>query len=354
MYKKLPSLTAGRGLAAIGVAAYHGSLMWKGWLEPVFRFGWLGVTFFFILSGFVLTWSFSNKQTYKEFIVHRLARIYPVHIICMFISIASFVYFGAAFGGYIGTISGAILSFFLLHDFIPGHPNIRQGWNGVSWSLSVEFFFYLFAPMLIRRLNEVSSSKLINFGLSLYILHLALGCMAFKLHLTHFLDFMQYYPLAYFPIFIYGVIAAILLRRGLVLKIGWVVRVGLFIPVLVYCYNLPDADSMAMIALTVPAFLCLIIDWASQDLADHPTILSKGIFERVGVISYSLYMSHALVLAYMGLILSVINIPYRPTLFVFVFVLLSLFVANLMYELYERPMRNYILSHQNFYKIKKV
>jgi peptidoglycan/LPS O-acetylase OafA/YrhL len=54
--------------------------------------GYLGVTFFFILSGFILTLNYKqklieNRITYKEFIVARVARIFPLHIFTLIIAI---------------------------------------------------------------------------------------------------------------------------------------------------------------------------------------------------------------------------------------------------------------------------
>ena len=62
--------------------------------------------------------------------------------------------FARPIGGYLGTGFGTLLNALLLHDLTVGQPEVRQAWNGVSWSLSCEFCFYLAAPFLFRRLHD--------------------------------------------------------------------------------------------------------------------------------------------------------------------------------------------------------
>jgi peptidoglycan/LPS O-acetylase OafA/YrhL len=87
-------------------------------------------------------WSFDETLTPSIYILRRLARIYPLHLVCLLISLYFFVVSGIPIGGYIGTVPGTIANFFLMQDWVPGHPNIRQAWNGVSWTLSCELFLY--------------------------------------------------------------------------------------------------------------------------------------------------------------------------------------------------------------------
>src|SRR5215469_15689462 len=82
----LPSLTGTRWMAAFLVFGLH--LRNLGYLNgaPVDFAGWpfmagtTGVSFFFVLSGFVLTWSARPRDTAAGFWRRRIARIYPVHL----------------------------------------------------------------------------------------------------------------------------------------------------------------------------------------------------------------------------------------------------------------------------------
>jgi peptidoglycan/LPS O-acetylase OafA/YrhL len=148
----IKSLTGLRFFAAVIVVVHH---TLPGWSHSTYtwrvaQFGDLGVTFFFILSGFVLSWSqlgLEKKQTTLRFLKFRFARIYPLHLIFLLITLFAFIAFNATLAGYPGAEKATVISNFLLTQaWIPLHPEIRQGLNGVSWTLSVEFFFifYLF------------------------------------------------------------------------------------------------------------------------------------------------------------------------------------------------------------------
>ena len=84
----IPSLTALRFVAAAAVFAFHIDHTFLpgafGALTPLVRKGYLGVDFFFILSGFILTHVYAPQMdagTFKSraFFAHRFARVYPVH-----------------------------------------------------------------------------------------------------------------------------------------------------------------------------------------------------------------------------------------------------------------------------------
>lgn len=343
-YARLPSLTAARGAAALMVAAFHASNTWPGLLTPIASFGWLGVSFFFILSGFVLTWSFSERRSYTEFMTHRVARIFPVHLLCLAIVLTLFFVFRKPFAGYIGTPFGTVLQVFLVHDFVPGHPEIRQAWDGVAWSLSAEFFFYLFAPFIIRRLLQMKNAALINFALALYLVHLLLGIFANKMGFVRLFDFMQYHPIAYMPLFIYGIVGAILMKRGVRIHVNHFVKALLFLPVAIYCFRLSDRDAMAMIALTVPAFLAFILDQARRDASGENSILQHSALTKVGEISFSLYMVHAIVLSIFAYAVVWLHVPIHPTIFTVAFLAASVAASYVMYEAVEHPMQARVLS----------
>ena len=119
----------------------------------LFNAGVVGVSFFFVLSGFILTYNYAavfsegvSASSYKQFVLDRLARIYPVHIFALLM---------------VAPI--AILSPNFPFDWraVPFHLLLLQSWwpsstppfykylNVPSWSISCEWFFYILAPMAI-------------------------------------------------------------------------------------------------------------------------------------------------------------------------------------------------------------
>ena len=79
---QLPELTSLRFFAALAVVLHHVAEVngQSPFMALCDAFGWLGVTFFFVLSGFVLMWAFDPQITAAQFLIRRLTRVYPLHL----------------------------------------------------------------------------------------------------------------------------------------------------------------------------------------------------------------------------------------------------------------------------------
>ena len=97
---QLPSLTSFRGIAALWVVFYHYNALYLSQLDAspythLIEKGYLAVDMFFMLSGFVLThvyretFSESIAQHYKGFLLSRVARLYPLHILVLLLFVAT-------------------------------------------------------------------------------------------------------------------------------------------------------------------------------------------------------------------------------------------------------------------------
>ena len=81
----LPRLTSLRWFAALAVFLVHADSLFQWAPLRLFRFGASGVTFFFILSGFVLTWSMVPNLSARTFWWRRFARIYPACFVALMV-----------------------------------------------------------------------------------------------------------------------------------------------------------------------------------------------------------------------------------------------------------------------------
>ena len=143
----LDSLTILRGPAALFVFFYH--TRWAH-VVPSASVGYVGVALFFVLSGFVLTWSYKPADGAKKFYLRRFARVYPLHLFFFALALAILVLTQEA------PSAGATLSnLVLLHTWVPNWDYIFSV-NGVSWSLGCEAFFYACTPLMLYWLSHRS------------------------------------------------------------------------------------------------------------------------------------------------------------------------------------------------------
>lgn len=140
----LRRLTSLRFFAAAAVFFYHVGKT-TDWLpaEDIFRYGFTGVGFFFILSGFVLAWVSNAGMSTKDFYVRRFARVYPSHVVLVAVALVVPVL------AFPVTPWGAIANLTLVQAWFMDWA-IVFSLNAVTWSLSCEAFFYLCSPFLIR------------------------------------------------------------------------------------------------------------------------------------------------------------------------------------------------------------
>src|SRR5271167_2116696 len=96
---RLPAVTSLRFFAAFHVALFHmkeiGVLTGPAWLKALAGIGYVGVSFFFVLSGFILVYTYAGRTiSLRDFWQARFARIYPAYVFSLVLSFP-FFYFGA-------------------------------------------------------------------------------------------------------------------------------------------------------------------------------------------------------------------------------------------------------------------
>jgi len=298
--QNLTALTSLRFFAALFVVIHHiaeaGNKLYL--IQVIGQFGWLGVSFFFILSGFVLMWSFDSRITPSEYILRRLSRIYPLHFVCLTICLLLFLKTGHVFGGYPGSIAGTLANFLLIHDWISGGPFTRQAWNGVSWTLSCEFFFYLIAPFCFPALARIGWGKSAWVAAASWLGFLVVLVATNANQWQNVLDFCFYNPLPRTGEFMLGAIGAQWLKTGLRFPspIGAVLLMT--VPILLYCACVPVPSRCGNVIdmLFIPGAFFLIIAVAGNETDGLTSWLNHRIFVVLGDSSFALYMIHAIIL----------------------------------------------------------
>ncbi len=155
---ELRPLTAFRFFAALAVFFRHIYPWFKEnpdmlWLvRCVMSDGFCGVTFFFVLSGFILTYNYrlslvrlSGPALWK-FYAARVARIWPVHLLTF--GFALVVLHQEILAASVKLIGPALANLTLTQSFFPDEK-VYFSFNSVSWSLSDEIFFYALFPLVL-------------------------------------------------------------------------------------------------------------------------------------------------------------------------------------------------------------
>lgn len=306
----LPTLT-GMRFAASGMVFFSHAffiLLPASWISgtgPGFWWsaaGSTGVSFFFVLSGFVLTWSARPGTTARAFWRRRLCKIYPTHLVTALAAVVLMLGFGDAF-----TAGQLVPNLLLVQSWIPRY-DVLTGINQVSWSLCSEVVFYAAFPFLLPLVNRLSVRAL-WWGAAGAVL--AVGCLPLVSavfldggpHLSPRMDysvtqlwFVYFFPLARAFEFVLGMFLARLVVLGRRLPVGLGLAAVLFLAG--YAGALYAPGQYGTVATTIVPLALLIPAGAVADLDGRYSPLRGRVAVWLGEVSFALYMVHQLVLGY--------------------------------------------------------
>lgn len=228
-----PALTSIRFIAAFAVVVSHYS---ENNLLPlpsaIFDFidgGRSAVSLFFVLSGFILTFTYRDKLGHggvRTFYEARIARIYPMILLGLLLCVpvvAYLLYTGDASlmlkwyaikeAVYPALVVSLVCQLLLINGWFP-FSAIKQPWNGPSDSVSCEVFFYLLFPFLLRRITRMRAARIALVSLALW---LATGVWIALLHaympVSRSGAMIYSMPLSRLSEFVMGIAAAIFYLR---------------------------------------------------------------------------------------------------------------------------------------------
>ena len=163
----LKALTGLRCFAAINIVLFHFSNpQWFGWFAPVVNAGYASVSYFILLSGFVMAYNYSDRAQAGQFDTiryykARFTRLYPIYLLSLLLAWRVLPQEWAAHThGMFWT--GIVLAPLLLQGWI---PEIATFLNTPAWTMSAESFYYVIFPWMARwkkpeRIEKSSPAKL--------------------------------------------------------------------------------------------------------------------------------------------------------------------------------------------------
>ena len=203
---RIEALTFLRFAAAFIVVTFHydRSNQLKNLAPGIFASATEMVTFFFVLSGFVLMVAYGQKHlSIRKYIANRVGRIWPVYLLALGI----YLYFAITLSGQFFFLP-TFLNIFLLQSWVSPYP---LSLNFPGWSLSVEAFFYALFPLLIwglRRYNpgwkKVLAASLVFWLGTQVILSYLLSSGFYTGYPSFSHDMIYYFPPAHLCSFLLG------------------------------------------------------------------------------------------------------------------------------------------------------
>jgi peptidoglycan/LPS O-acetylase OafA/YrhL len=363
---KLDALTALRFFAAAMIVLTHA--------HPIFgSFGLAnaaplgqGVSFFFVLSGFILAYNyrnFSKDGSISRFMMARFARVWPLHLVTCIIWIGLIFHFDRH--TYFGGITGAARLFTnltLTQTWIP-LKLWSLSFNGVSWSISNEAFFYVLFPMLIAIWPRHWAK--VFFAATFMVVAFVIAGNSMELRSSDnfngvsLLGTLYFNPLVRALEFIFGIFLAKLfvtpaLQEFKASRLGW-----LYIELVALA-----AITGSMVLAGNPGRIADLFGtatgyyfqreglWLIWGLLIMTFALSKGPISAflstkplvfLGEISFSLYLIHAILITFIE--------PYASTIQSYglagygVFWMIALISATLLYKGVENPCRHFIMHY---------
>lgn len=299
MHQHIAPLTGLRFLLALHVVAFHlgGPLADKHpLLAALFSRGYLAVGGFFVLSGFILTYTYlqpshDGRLNRRAFWVARFARIYPVYVLALAVAAPLFVLSNRDDPATL--LTGALSVPSMVQSWLPG---AAQLWNGPAWSLSAEAFFYLAFPFFAPALGRLGARGLIASLVVAMGLAFAIPGALFYAHLA---EHSVFNPLVRLPEFAAGVVLGHVFVRSrrdhrMAEEIRWAIVGVCAAAALVIGFALAGGVALNWFGpgLVCPAFAALIFSLARSGRYGLGRVLSVPFAVLLGEASYAVYLLH--------------------------------------------------------------
>lgn len=333
-YESTKFLTGLRGYAAIAVFMVHASILLNvenTHLNSILNFGKFGVVVFFVLSAFTIYMSISRSQNFefKKYVIRRLFRIYPLYLIMI---VAGTLVGGIAFYNNLFDVNTGIASL-LNHLSFANLINLpyRNNVLGVEWTITVEVFFYILIPIIWLILRR---DKRLLLPLSIILAAITLIpiiILPYKSGAVDLNDFSIWFVEIYFLTYLIGIILYLVWEKTK--KMNWNNYYVLFWIAILCIYPLiaPHEYIINVVLISLwTAGLILILRTRTKLMRN---IFENKAIEYIGLISYSFYLIHFLVIKF-------INEYNRGLSALIISFFITLLVSSLSYRFIEIPFQN--------------
>lgn len=351
-------LTGFRFLAALYVFLFHVDMPFRApmtWLpqplQNVIHEGRLGVTAFFVLSGFVLVYSHLREFTGRDtkplsywggFMYRRLSRIYPVFIAGLLALLPFSLLLHALPQPYI-----VLLSATFLQTYFP--PIAMKWYDGGAWSVANEIFFYLLFPLALPWLLRLHKPQhLMRVIAACALFCTVMGVWAWVQPSLWSWQLSFSFPPFRFPEFLAGMAIGVL-----VLRFKWSVAPAVAVATLLFAglYLMilgPHLGGTTVIHdwLVVP---CLALLFSAMTFSpDHVAFrwLGSNFMRYLGHISYAFYIAQIPLSAVLDWLIGSHRVSQTNPLILPVGFAVNLLAAAALHALIEKPAHRWLSARK--------
>lgn len=261
--------------------------------------GYVGVSFFFVLSGFVLTWSSTPGERAGPFLRRRLLKIFPNHLVMFLLAMV-------LFAGATTPVHAWLPNLFLLHSFSP-QADTYVSVNPPAWTLCSELLFYLLFPLLIRPIRRLAPRHL-WWGVAVMIAAMVLVQVVnqFLIPATPVspivpVSNLQFWFGYIFPPtrlfeFVVGMLLARIVMAGMWPRIGRATACALMVVGYVVALNVPFFYGFTV--ATIVSVCAVIGAYAVADASGRRSVMAGPVARRLGEMSFGFYICQGVVVFY--------------------------------------------------------
>jgi len=321
------TLDALRGLAAIIVAIFHFSPWWGGYLA---------VDFFLVLSGFILSHSYlykDNTTTVIDFIGHRLARLYPLHIFTLFTFIIASIFVNGSAPIYTDGTLFTFIQHLTLTQNIGFNPR-GLTYNYPSWSISVEFWVNVLFILYISKATK-NSTLFITALIGILIIYGNTGHL--DTQSENYYSFINSGIIRGISSFFLGILSYriyIYYRKNIYL-IKYISYIEVLCVIVVSVIVIARSGKFSGLDVFAPFVFMFVVAVFTFETG----FLSKRILKLkyLGEISYSIYLNQITVLITIKYLLSRFDLSKSSVLLVYLIVLII--YSHFTFQYIEKPLR---------------
>lgn len=354
---KVISLQALRAFAFLGIFLSHAG-------SPV-RWGFLGVSIFLVLSGFLMIYKYGNKSivcSIKEniaFSLRKIKKLYLLHIITMclavLLTVMKYTYMGWTLKRIVYLIGTIGLNVTLLQTWVP-HSRVNSSLNGVAWYLSATMFLYFMFPYVKKWIANKKNSTLMAICFALFVIEIVV-CVPWIYFLGSespiYIWFMYCFPIFRLGDFFVGCcLGKWYSEKELRIDLSFVKSsvleiLATVITVFVYLWIKQNHENVFLLAINnfTTLYIALAVMWILL-FAYNKGIITKILTNRVtifvGNISAYTFLIHYVITLYVSCAKKFLDVEFAPSgnAFLIIVEFLLTVIATLLYMKIRKKIEN--------------